>query len=145
MILDDVIRRSRLEVLDGGLVSQPSRYDDDRRVRRELLRDGDRVPRRESRQRMVGQDDVGGEISQRCDHALARVDPQECARDVGAPDLALRELGVLWIVLDHEDPSRRGHGLRDLGGAASKPAEVCFFHNRRTAVSGHVGDCPEAV
>ncbi len=110
VILHNVIRRTGLQVLHGRLVSQPSRHDDDRRVRRELLPELERVLRRERGQRMIGQDDVGDEIAQRRDHSLARFDPQERARGLDPADLALLKLGVRWIVLDYEDASRRGHG-----------------------------------
>ncbi len=61
---------------------------------------------------MIGQDDVGVELLQRRDRTLTRVDPKERARCVDPTDLALRELGVLSVVLDQEYPSRRGHGAQ---------------------------------
>src|SRR5437667_1128976 len=120
VVLDDVVHRPCLQVLHGGLVSQPSGHDDDRRFRRELLPEFKRVPRRERWQRMIGQYDVWVEIAQRRHHTLARLDPQEPAPSVNAADLALLELGILWIVFDQEDTSRGGHGAqgpRGGGGA----------------------------
>src|SRR6266851_2046315 len=67
VVLHDVIRRSRLQVLHGRLVPQPSGHDDDRRFWRELL----------------------------------------------------PELGILWIVLDQEDTSRRGHGAQGPRGTGA--------------------------
>jgi len=79
VVFDDVIRGSRLQILHGGLVSQPAGHDDDRGSRSELLRERERVGRAERRQRMVGEDDVWGELPQRCGHGFARIDPEECA------------------------------------------------------------------
>src|SRR5256885_11100102 len=58
---------------------------------------------------MIGDDDVGDELAQGLDHAVSRLDPAERADDVGAADFALRQGGVLRVVLDHEDPHRGGH------------------------------------
>ena len=94
VVLDDVVRRPPLQVLYGRLVSQPPGHNDHRRAGRELLGDLYGVPSPEVRERVIGDDHVRGELPERRDHAVSRVDPAERAENVGAADLSFRQLGV---------------------------------------------------
>src|SRR5437868_8146805 len=106
VIFHDVVCGARLEVLHRRLVSQPARDHNHRGPGGELLRELQGVARPEGWEGMVRDNNVGNELAQGLDHAVSGLDPAKRAEDVGAADLALRERGVLGVVLDYEDPDR---------------------------------------
>src|SRR3989442_15067776 len=107
---------------------------------------------------MVGHDDVRDELVKRADHAIPRVDSPERAEDVGAAELALRERGVLRVVLDEEDANCRRRRVLSLrhrlapappSAAAGSPgsrriASTCRERNRHPR-SRRARACPETL
>ncbi len=97
---------------DRVLLAQGPRHEHERRIGRQVARQGERRHAVEAWHRKVRKDDVGGELAQRADEPLLRV--RDAVRDAqpGAFQLAQLQLCVGRIVLGEQQPEHRDVRLR---------------------------------
>ena len=112
VFLDDVVDGAGLEALDGGLLVERARGDDDRDVRRPFQDHAERAQAIEAWKTIVRQDEIRRERLEGCDEALLRFHAEGLHLEPRAAQLMQSELRVRGGVLDQQQLHRhRIHGL----------------------------------
>src|SRR5205809_501397 len=127
VVLDDVVRGARLDILRRRFFVEAAGHDDDGRIRGCEERDAERVGRPERGERVVRQNDVGGEGLQRLPVRAFGVDAARCPGDAGAAQLSLDQRRVVRDVLDHQD----AHEIRHRISAAARSRATSRARRRR--------------
>ncbi len=102
IVLHDVIDRSPVQRLDGPLLADRRRDEDEGNVGRARANDLERPDAVEAREAVVGENEVRPELRQRRAQRGLGVDPQRFRGEPALAKVAREQLGVLHDVLDQQ-------------------------------------------
>ncbi len=122
MTLQDVVGRSVAKALDGRVLPQHARHEDERGIRGPVARQQRGGGSVEGRQTEIRQDEVEVASVERHDELELRGDRRDPAREAIRLEDGLDEFHVLGIILQVEDAQRSSRGL-----AATPPHHVTVF------------------
>ena len=102
-VLQDVVRRSRLHVLDGAFLIERAGEQNERRRQRHLPRECQRGSAVELREIVVGNDEIGAKLAQGALELRLRRDPSRRELQARLAQLDLHQLSIGPHVLQQED------------------------------------------
>ena len=113
VLLEDIVRRARLEALDGGEFADGAGQQDERRERQFFAHQLERLDAGEIRQPEIGQDQVPLFLFQQLEKILAPGRQRNRRRHALVRKLVADELRVSRIVFQVQDAERLVHGRTD--------------------------------
>jgi len=109
VMLQDVVRRAALQRLDGVLLADRSRYEDEGNVRAQIARQRQGAHAAEARHAEVRQDHLRQALRDLLPKVGFRLHPAVPAFEGRAPQRAHDQLGVVHLVFDQQDIQWLGH------------------------------------
>ena len=118
-ILEQVIRRARVQAAHRLLLADGAGHDDERHIQPALFQQRERLQPCEFRHRVIADDDVPRPAAQRRRHGLRRVHALVLGQEIADAQHAEHEQGIVFHVLHQQDSQGPAHcGFLFWGGAS---------------------------